>query len=387
MAALWRCAFLVLVARGALVIRHPVADQVCEGDGVLVVFETDAAPNAEVCAALDGDVTPENVICAPLRDYARRSEDPRGYVLRVRDLAPGRRRCEMRVGGERAAVDFVAAPPGVAPVDVLRWRASDAEAADGAARGAMFDAVYAQGLWGDKDAGHGVDQARDAALLAAAFDEVVDRFAIKTLVDLPCGDLSFIETTAAFASLERYVGLDVSPRIVARAAARAPPNAVFAVADALDPAAIPRGFDAVLCRHLMIHMSVAMNLAALANIEAAGPRYALISTTLAGGGDAATLRSSARTTTSTSSRGPTACGRRGACTGRAAGPSTWACGTSATGPFATSATGVRGAPVARGRRRRRPTRRGWRRRRRRAPRERPASWPRRSRSGSSRWRR
>ena len=116
---------------------------------------------------------------------------------------------------------------------------------------AAFRHAYEANLWGGTDSPSGPGSSLDqTATLRAALPDLVARLGLRSLLDLPCGDghwMARVELPGI-----RYMGGDLLPEVVARAAARRP-DREFQTLDLLHgplPAA-----DLLLCRDCLVHLS------------------------------------------------------------------------------------------------------------------------------------
>jgi hypothetical protein len=117
--------------------------------------------------------------------------------------------------------------------------------------------------------------AEQTAGIARAIPALCARLGVRTLLDLPCGDFSWM----ARVELEgiAYLGADIVPEIVAANALRyARSGRTFLELDVTSsnlPAA-----DLVLCRDCLVHLSFADAKAALRNVLRGGASYLLTTT-------------------------------------------------------------------------------------------------------------
>lgn len=111
----------------------------------------------------------------------------------------------------------------------------------------------------------------ETAALRAALPGLIAAHAIGSVLDIPCGDFHWLRQV----SLEvDYTGADIVPELVAANQRRhAGAHRRFVVLDATrDP--LPE-VDLVLCRDLLIHLSLADAWAALRNFHRSGSRWLL----------------------------------------------------------------------------------------------------------------
>lgn len=138
-----------------------------------------------------------------------------------------------------------------------------------------FQAIHAENHWGSAAvSGAGADDAQ-TAILRAALPNLFAEWQVKTLLDVPCGDFSWM-AQVDLAGLD-YLGLDVVPALIAENQRRyGGPGRHFRVCDATTeplPAA-----DLLLCRDLLVHFSFADIHCLLQNVQRSGIRYLLTTT-------------------------------------------------------------------------------------------------------------
>ena len=126
-----------------------------------------------------------------------------------------------------------------------------------------FRHAYRANLWGGDETPSGPGSAlQQTAQLKRALPELCRRLSVGTLLDLPCGDGHWMSGIALPGV--RYLGADLLPEVVARAAARSL-DREFLVLD-LTASPLPRA-DLLLCRDCMVHLSFADATRALANVR------------------------------------------------------------------------------------------------------------------------
>jgi SAM-dependent methyltransferase len=140
-----------------------------------------------------------------------------------------------------------------------------------------FRRIYETNLWGAEASASGLGSEIDATtVLRAELPRLLERLAITSLLDAPCGDAGWINA----ADLRvRIIGVDIVPALIARLQAQAAAGDVkgeYHLADITsDP--LPR-CDAILCRDCLVHLSFANIARAVANFQASGATW-LIATT------------------------------------------------------------------------------------------------------------
>jgi hypothetical protein len=126
-----------------------------------------------------------------------------------------------------------------------------------------FQEAFRTNLWG-AEARSGAGASRDqTAVIRAWIPALCERLGVRRLLDLPCGDFSWMaEVDLRGAS---YVGADLVPEILERNQERyGRPDREFLDLD-LTRSSLPPA-DLLLCRDCLVHLSHADALAALANV-------------------------------------------------------------------------------------------------------------------------
>ncbi len=138
----------------------------------------------------------------------------------------------------------------------------------------VFAGIYSQNLWGHAESVSGAGSSLTATERARReLPAIWQQYQVRSLLDAPCGDFHWMQTIAH--QLDRYVGVDIVPELIARnAAAYANEKVSFLCADiAADP--LPRA-DLILCRDCFIHLPTRLIVGALRNFRASGARYLLL---------------------------------------------------------------------------------------------------------------
>jgi SAM-dependent methyltransferase len=141
---------------------------------------------------------------------------------------------------------------------------------------AAFRHAYATNLWSEPESrsGPGSSLAQTAAI-RRFLPDLCRRLALRTLLDLPCGDFHWM------ASIDiapvAYIGADFLPELIEANERRyAQPGREFRVLDLLT-SSLP-SVDLILCRDCLVHLSFSDVERAIANIRAARPTYLLTTT-------------------------------------------------------------------------------------------------------------
>jgi hypothetical protein len=140
-----------------------------------------------------------------------------------------------------------------------------------------FRRIHDTNLWGAPVSASGLGSEMDAtAVLRAELPRLFERLAITSLLDAPCGDAGWINSTNLRV---RLTGVDIVPSLIERLQARAAAGEIkgeYCLADITrDP--LP-GCDAILCRDALVHLSSANIERAVANFQRSGAGW-LIATT------------------------------------------------------------------------------------------------------------
>ena len=141
---------------------------------------------------------------------------------------------------------------------------------------AIFRDIYLRNHWAGTASVSGVGAAPDQIQgLRAALPELLTRLRVETLLDLPCGDYSWMRTMEL--PVARYIGADLLPELIGPLQAAFTDNqhefrVLDLTRDALPPA------DLLLCRDCLVHLSYADIRRALANVVQDGVLYLLTTT-------------------------------------------------------------------------------------------------------------
>jgi Methyltransferase domain len=140
-----------------------------------------------------------------------------------------------------------------------------------------FRRIHETNLWGAPASTSGLGSEMDAtAVLRAELPRLIEKLAVVSLLDAPCGDAGWINSTNLRV---RIIGVDIVPSLIERLQARAAAGEIkgeYHLADITrDP--LPR-CDAILCRDALVHLSFANIERAVANFQRSGAGW-LIATT------------------------------------------------------------------------------------------------------------
>ncbi len=142
--------------------------------------------------------------------------------------------------------------------------------------GQTFHRIYQTNHWSGRDSVSGEGAGRDQTRrIEAAIPALISDLGIRTLLDAPCGDFSWMQYVDLGEC--RYIGGDIVPELIQQNRERHTSAArTFTVLDLTsDP--LPSA-DLILCRDCLVHLSYADIFSALRNIVASGTDYLLTTT-------------------------------------------------------------------------------------------------------------
>lgn len=140
-----------------------------------------------------------------------------------------------------------------------------------------FTEVYHYNLWGDRETRSGSGSRRDSSSVAdtlRALEMAVERFAIRSIADIPCGDFNWIGTFLDQHPDVSYVGYDIVEPLIA-GNRKKNPRYEFRLLDIT--ASVPPRADLILCKDLLNHLPNEDVHKALANFAASGSQFLLAS--------------------------------------------------------------------------------------------------------------
>lgn len=148
---------------------------------------------------------------------------------------------------------------------------------DGLDLAERFALIHRTNLWGAETSQSGLGSELDAtSTLRRELSQLLKRFEVTTLLDLPCGDFTWIAQMDLRGIA--YLGADIVPDIIASNVARyeRAGHIDFHLLDLVsDP--LPAA-DLVLCRDCLVHLSFANIHRAIANLKRSGTRWLLTTT-------------------------------------------------------------------------------------------------------------
>jgi len=143
--------------------------------------------------------------------------------------------------------------------------------------GERFDLIYRSGHWfsnGESKSGSGSTLEATASIrrqLPALFDEL----GANSILDVGCGDFNWMSQVEHSC---KYHGVDVAPSLIqANNKEFGSERISFTVLDAVE-GPIPQGFDLVMCREVLFHLSNDDSRKLVRNILDSGPRFLMVTT-------------------------------------------------------------------------------------------------------------
>ena len=152
-------------------------------------------------------------------------------------------------------------------------------------RARLFDRIYETGFWTGTDASASTSgvgsSAANATAAATALSEVIRTFRIKSVLDLGCGDQTWLQGVDWPLDL-RYVGVDISSVLIERL--RAKPsrrnNTEYFQMDAVEQVIESPAFDLILVRDVIGHLPLHNSVQLLRNVQSMRPKFLLAKTFL-----------------------------------------------------------------------------------------------------------
>jgi hypothetical protein len=113
-----------------------------------------------------------------------------------------------------------------------------------------FDNVFKQNLFYGQSSKSGIGSSKEQTYeIARLIPEVISRLSIKSILDLPCGDLEWMSKINLGSA--KYMGGDVAPTLIAQLQIQFPDKKFQNINIAKDN--LPR-VDLVFCRDLFVHI-------------------------------------------------------------------------------------------------------------------------------------
>jgi hypothetical protein len=138
----------------------------------------------------------------------------------------------------------------------------------------FFTVIYNEGLWHDESRSGAGSTVEAAAPIIREIPELLRRYNVKSMLDIPCGDFTWMKEVALGDTV--YVGADiVEPLIEENNIKYGRDGRRFRILDLLAET-LPK-FDLILCRDCFIHLTIPMIFSAMRNILASKSAYVLVS--------------------------------------------------------------------------------------------------------------
>ena len=141
---------------------------------------------------------------------------------------------------------------------------------------AIFSEINEKNLWANAQSVSGRGSTLERTeVIRQTLPTVLKELNAQTLLDIPCGDLNWMQHTAL--GSVKYIGADVVPDLIDRNQRLFSKHGKdFMVLD-ITQDRLPT-VDAILCRDCFIHLSMADINLAIANVKRSGSRYLLVTT-------------------------------------------------------------------------------------------------------------
>jgi hypothetical protein len=137
----------------------------------------------------------------------------------------------------------------------------------------VFSRIYERNAWSNPESRSGQCATVEASnVVRRELPPLLRRLGAHTMLDAPCGDFNWMRHVEL--PLERYIGADIVPGLIERnRAAFGSGIREFQVLD-ITRDAIPR-VDVVFCRDCLVHLSLGLIEAAIANFKRSGSTFLL----------------------------------------------------------------------------------------------------------------
>ncbi len=141
---------------------------------------------------------------------------------------------------------------------------------------AYFTKIYNKKMFGKSESLSGPGSTlKGTKEIREALPKLIDSFGIGSIADIPCGDLNWIKELDL--KNQFYCGYDIVPELVALNKLKYP-ELEFKILDATEE--LLPGFDLIICRDLLIHLTLAQSKKVLDNFKNSGSKFLLGSTYL-----------------------------------------------------------------------------------------------------------
>lgn len=140
-----------------------------------------------------------------------------------------------------------------------------------------FSTVFSERLWGTGESVSGPGSRKTNPMVLSAIqglDTVIERFGLRSIVDIPCGDFNFLDEVLKKHPSVRYVGLDIVKELIDANRVRYP-DLEFDQFDIVSD--VPCSADLIFCKELLIHLSNEQVNVALSHMKKSGSTYLMVS--------------------------------------------------------------------------------------------------------------
>jgi 2-polyprenyl-3-methyl-5-hydroxy-6-metoxy-1,4-benzoquinol methylase len=142
-------------------------------------------------------------------------------------------------------------------------------------RQSVFTHYYRTNHWRDPESRSGPGSRRDSHSVQHTLEvltTVTERYAIRTISDIPCGDFNWINTYLDASPGIHYIGFDIVTELVERNQ-RTFPDRRFTQFDIVT--SVPPSSDLIFCKDLLNHLKDGEIVQAIANMNRSGSKYLL----------------------------------------------------------------------------------------------------------------
>jgi hypothetical protein len=143
-------------------------------------------------------------------------------------------------------------------------------------RGQIFTLIYQNNLWGSNESLSGSgSELKSTSNLRAILPDVLTRYDIHTLLDAPCGDFHWMKELNLSSLLDQYYGVDIVDSLIGENELQYSTERIRFITMDLVTDVPPRVY-LIICRHLMMHLTLKESTSILEHFRLSGSRYLLI---------------------------------------------------------------------------------------------------------------
>lgn len=139
-----------------------------------------------------------------------------------------------------------------------------------------FHAIHSTNHWANSESVSGEGSGSQQTVeLRTRLADILQKYKIKTILDLPCGDFSWMQNVEY--QFQHYTGGDIVDAIIERnTRLYSAPDREFRVINLIEDSLTK--VDLVFCRDCLVHLSLADALKGIENIKKSGSRYLMATT-------------------------------------------------------------------------------------------------------------